>query len=41
VLDILRMGIDSTLLGLGKSSIGELTPDDLVIPDDFSPPRKT
>jgi len=39
VLDILRMGIDSTLLGLGKGSIGELSPADLVIPDDFSPPR--
>ena len=35
VLDILRSGIDSTLLGLGKSSIAELTPDDLIIPDDF------
>jgi L-lactate dehydrogenase (cytochrome) len=31
------MGIDSTLLGLGKSSIGELSPDDLVIPADFAP----
>jgi isopentenyl diphosphate isomerase/L-lactate dehydrogenase-like FMN-dependent dehydrogenase len=41
VLDILRMGIDSTLLGLGKSSISELSPDDLVIPEGFSPPRKT
>jgi heme/flavin dehydrogenase (mycofactocin system) len=37
VLDVLRMGIDSNLLGLGKSSIAELSPDDLVIPDGFSP----
>jgi heme/flavin dehydrogenase (mycofactocin system) len=36
VLDILRNGIDATLLGLGRSSITELTPDDLVIPDGFS-----
>jgi heme/flavin dehydrogenase (mycofactocin system) len=39
VLDILRNGIDSTLLGLGKSSIAELSPADVVIPADFSPPR--
>lgn len=38
VLDILRMGIDSNLLGMGKASIAELSPDDLVIPDGFSPP---
>jgi L-lactate dehydrogenase (cytochrome) len=38
VLDVLRTGIDSTLLGLGKASIGELVRDDLVIPDGFSPP---
>lgn len=35
VLDILRSGIDSNLLGLGKSSIHELSPDDLIIPDHF------
>lgn len=40
VLDVLRMGIDSNLLGMGKSSIGELSPDDLVIPDGFSPPPR-
>jgi heme/flavin dehydrogenase (mycofactocin system) len=39
VLDILRGGIDSTLLGLGKSSIDELTPDDVIVPNDFSPPK--
>jgi len=36
VLDILRAGIDATLMGLGHSSIHELSPDDLVIPADFS-----
>ena len=36
VLDILRNGIDANLLGLGRSSIHELTPDDLVIPAGFS-----
>ncbi len=35
VLDILRGGIDSALLGMGLSSIDELTPDQLVIPDGF------
>ena len=39
VLDILRDGIDATLLGLGKSSITELGPDDVVLPDGFCPPR--
>jgi heme/flavin dehydrogenase (mycofactocin system) len=37
VLDILRAGIDSTLLGLGKASIAELSPDDLLIPPAFAP----
>ena len=36
VLDILRMGIDSNLMGLGKASIADLGPDDLIIPDDFA-----
>jgi len=40
VLDVLRMGIDSNLLGMGKSSIAELSPADLVIPDGFSPPPR-
>ncbi len=35
VLDVLRGGIDSTLLGLGKSSISELSRDDVVAPADF------
>jgi L-lactate dehydrogenase (cytochrome) len=36
VLDILRGGIDSALLGLGKASIGDLTPDDVVVPPGFT-----
>jgi pre-mycofactocin synthase len=36
VLDILRGGIDSALLGLGRSSIHELNADDLVIPPGFT-----
>ena len=35
VLDILRGGIDSALLGLGLASIQELGPADLLIPDGF------
>ncbi len=35
VLDILRGGLDSAVLGLGRSSVGELTRSDLVIPPDF------
>src|SRR5438270_9308974 len=36
VFDVLRGGIDSTLLALGRSSIGELSPDDVIVPDEFS-----
>jgi len=36
VLDILRGGIDSALLGLGRSGVHELTGDDLVIPPGFA-----
>ena len=35
VLDVLRSGIDSALLGMGLSSIDELTPDALVVPAGF------
>ena len=35
VLDIFRNGIDATLLGLGRTSVTELSPDDLIIPDGF------
>ncbi|MFC6063320.1 pre-mycofactocin synthase MftD [Streptomyces ochraceiscleroticus] len=36
VLDVLRGGIDSALLGLGRSSIHELSADDVVIPRGFT-----
>ena len=35
VLDIMRNGLDSSLLGLGRSSVHELSPDDLVLRPDF------
>jgi L-lactate dehydrogenase (cytochrome)/glycolate oxidase len=35
VLDVIRGGIDSALLGLGKSHVNELTRDDVVAPSDF------
>jgi L-lactate dehydrogenase (cytochrome) len=36
VFDILRSGIDSTLLALGRASVHDLMPDDVIIPEDFS-----
>ena len=36
VLDVLRGGIDSALLGLGKSSIHELSRDDVIVPPGFT-----
>lgn len=36
VLDILRNGIDSALLGLGRSSVSELTPSDILVPPGFT-----
>ena len=36
VLDILRGGIDSALLGTGHSSIHDLTRDDVLVPDGFT-----
>ena len=36
VLDILRGGIDSALLGLGRASVADLTRDDVVIPPGFT-----
>jgi L-lactate dehydrogenase (cytochrome)/glycolate oxidase len=36
VLDILRSGMESALLGLGHASIRHLHPDDLVIPEGFT-----
>lgn len=35
VLDIFAGGIGSALIGLGKTSIHELTPDDIVVPPGF------
>ena len=36
VLDILRSGIDSGLLGIGKACVRDLTPDDLLVPAGFA-----
>jgi heme/flavin dehydrogenase (mycofactocin system) len=36
VLDILHDGIDSALLGLGRNSIHDLSPEDVLIPSSFS-----
>lgn len=36
VLEVLRQGIDATLYGLGHSSVHDLGPDDVVIPDGFT-----
>ncbi|GAA5121086.1 pre-mycofactocin synthase MftD [Haloechinothrix salitolerans] len=35
VLEILRQGIDSALYALARSSLAELSPDDIVVPDGF------
>jgi pre-mycofactocin synthase len=35
VLDIMRSGIDSALLGLGRGSVRELSPADLLVLDGF------
>lgn len=36
VLDVLRDGIDSVLLGLGRGAVTELDPSDVVVPEDFA-----
>ena len=36
VLQILRSGVEESLLGLGRSSVHDLAPDDLIIPADFT-----
>ena len=41
VLDLLRSGIDSTLLGIGKGSIHDLDRSDVVAPDGFWRPLGT
>ena len=35
VLDVLRGGIDSTLMGLGRASIHDLVPSDVLVPSGF------
>lgn len=35
VLDILRAGIDSTLMGLGRATIHNLVPEDVYVPEGF------
>ena len=35
VLDVLRSGIDSAMLGMGVASLDELTPDHLLVPEGF------
>ncbi|MGO9220379.1 MAG: alpha-hydroxy-acid oxidizing protein [Streptosporangiaceae bacterium] len=37
VIAILRQGVSETLLGLGKASIRDLSPDDVIVPDGFAP----
>lgn len=35
VLDLLRMGLDGVVMGMGHKSVHELSRDDLIIPEDF------
>ncbi|MFT3661265.1 MAG: mycofactocin biosynthesis FMN-dependent deaminase MftD [Gordonia sp. (in: high G+C Gram-positive bacteria)] len=35
VLDLLRMGLDSSMMGLGRSDVAELDRSDLIIPEGF------
>jgi L-lactate dehydrogenase (cytochrome) len=36
VLDVIRGGIDSAMLGLGRSTVAELTPADVIVPEGFA-----
>ena len=36
VFDVLRAGIDSALLALGRPSVHDLTPADVILPEDFT-----
>lgn len=38
VLDVLRSGIDATMRGIAVQRIADLSPNDVVVPPDFSPP---
>lgn len=38
ILDVLRMGIDSTMLALGKAAVADIGHADVVVPPGFSPP---
>ncbi len=35
VLEVLHAGIDETLVGLGRESVADLSPDDLLVPEGF------
>ncbi|GAA4680796.1 pre-mycofactocin synthase MftD [Gordonia humi] len=35
VLDLMRMGLDSAMMGLGRSDVADLSRDDLIIPEGF------
>jgi isopentenyl diphosphate isomerase/L-lactate dehydrogenase-like FMN-dependent dehydrogenase len=36
VLDVLRMGIESTMYGIGRASVHDLTAADVVVPEGFT-----
>jgi heme/flavin dehydrogenase (mycofactocin system) len=36
VLEILRAGVDEALVGLGRAGVADLTPDDILVPEDFA-----
>ena len=40
VLEILRQGVSEALLGLGRASVHDLSPDDVIVPDGFLIDRK-
>jgi isopentenyl diphosphate isomerase/L-lactate dehydrogenase-like FMN-dependent dehydrogenase len=35
VFDVLRLGIDSALLALGRAAVRELSPADVIVPPEF------
>jgi L-lactate dehydrogenase (cytochrome) len=40
VLEILRQGISETLLGLGRASVHDVSPDDVIVPAGFTVDQK-